>query len=74
MSAVGAAEFAHIGPLATHDLWLVIPMAVLSALIIVVMVRPRPAPPAPDDRAPDDQPGAGDQRRPGGGPTGGGYR
>lgn len=70
----GSQLLAHVGPLATHDLWLVIPMAVLSAVIIVVMVRPRRPLPPPDDQ-PDagPPPGTGAGGRSGPGPTGG-YR
>jgi hypothetical protein len=41
----GPQLLAHIGGLGPHDLLAIIPMAVLSAFIMVIMARPRrPAP------------------------------
>ena len=60
---------AHIGPLVTHDLLVIIPMAVLSAIVMVVLARPRRPPPDPEDgyhHEPDSD------RRSGPGPAAGG--
>jgi hypothetical protein len=51
----GVRLLAHVGPLGEHDLLVVIPMAVLSAVVMVVMARPRRPP--TDDSEPRN-PGA----------------
>jgi hypothetical protein len=40
----GVRFLAHVGPLGEHDLLVVIPMAVLSAVVMVIMARPRRPP------------------------------
>jgi hypothetical protein len=60
---------AHVGPLGTHDLLVIIPMVVLSAIVMVVLARPRRPPPDPEDGF-DHQPDA--DRRSGPGPGAGG--
>jgi len=39
--------YAHVGPLGQHDLWVIVPMVVLSVIVMVLMARPKP--PRPDD-------------------------
>lgn len=60
LTGSGPELLAHIGPLGHHDLWVIIPMAVLSALIMVVMARPKRAPAEPGDEQPE--PGQHDWR------------
>ena len=40
----GVRFLAHAGQLSEHDLLVVIPMAVLSAVVMVIMARPRRPP------------------------------
>lgn len=46
---------AHVGPLGHHDMWVIVPMVVLSVIVMVVMARPKRPP--PDDRGAEE--GAG---------------
>jgi hypothetical protein len=32
---------AHVGPLGHHDMWIIIPMVVLSIVVLIVMARPK---------------------------------
>jgi hypothetical protein len=50
------ALLAHVGPLGRHDLWVIIPLAVLAVVTMIVMARPKP-PPAEDE--PEDDPVTG---------------
>ena len=44
---VAVLGYAHVGPLGHHDLWVIVPMVVLSIIVMVLMARPRR--PRPDD-------------------------
>ena len=46
----GVQFLAHVGQLSGHDLLIVIPMAVLSAVVMVIMARPQ-RPPSDDSEA-----------------------
>lgn len=50
-TATGPQLLAHVGPLGHHDLWVIIPMAVLSVAVMIVMARPRRPPPGDDEPA-----------------------
>lgn len=44
----------HVGPLGEHDMWVVIPMAVVSAVVVLILAR-RGSPPVDEDQR-DGQP------------------
>lgn len=37
----GARVLAHVGPLGHHDMWVIVPMVLLSIVVMIVMARPR---------------------------------
>lgn len=45
---------AHVGELGTHDMWVVVPMALVSAVLLVVLARPKPPASNEDPEVGDD--------------------
>lgn len=48
----GTRLLAHVGPLGHHDMWVIIPMVVLSVVVLIVMARPK-RPPVDEDEKQD---------------------
>ena len=46
-------HLAHVGPLGDHDMWIIVPMVLLSIAVMIVMARPRPPTGRDDERGED---------------------
>lgn len=46
---------AHVGTLGHHDMWVIVPMVLLSVVVLIVMARPK-RPAAGDDERPEPHP------------------